>query len=238
MFATRASKRLAGAFQSRFHERRGSLPLSLYTFVGLSVVEPSGWRYVFAVIGSTCLYFWNSKQLREDEAVFDSWRWSQVATRGVSVFLMISACSIAPYLARSGRLIGLASRDLSLMASFVFATLIGLAVYLPQLLRPGDAEQRGRAEIRALELEHQACMAMFQAMVSALAALFLGAVFLPAIAAGPQKALLANPALSITWAFYSFGGCLVWLLRPCLARAKYIRYLLEMRQARGPESTG
>jgi hypothetical protein len=162
--------------------------------------------------------FWNSKQLREDEDVLDSWRWSPAATRGVSVFLMISACSIAPYLARSGKLGGLGSRDLSLMASLVFATVIGLAVYLAQLLRPGDAERKGRAEIRALELEHQACMGMFQAMVSALAALFLGAVFLPAIAAGPQKALLSDPTLSIAWAFYAFGGCLVWLLRPCLAR--------------------
>src|ERR1035441_6077182 len=65
---------------------------------------------------------------------------------------------------------------------------------------------------------------------------FLTALLAPILGgkAGNAEATMAR----LGWAFYCFAGGIIWFLRPCLARAKYVRFEIEQIQARTALAAG
>jgi len=62
-------------------------------------------------------------------------------------------------------------------------------------------------------------------MCTGAAVLFVGMFLAPVL--GMSEKLGELTLAKLAWAFYWMLGAIVWLLRPCLARAKYIRIELE-----------
>lgn len=207
---------------------KGSMQLCLYTFVGLSSVEFSWPRTIAALAASVVLLFWISHRLAFDENVHESWQWSPAASRGIVAFTIIAAGAMLPFLPiAQSTLGGEQARRLtvSLVAALIFATMIGLAVYLRYLLQGSTGLKDRTRRIESLKLEHQACMMLFQTLTTMVGVFFLGTVLSAALNLVER---LGRPAFSsLLWAFYCFSGAIIWLIRPCVARAKYIRFLIE-----------
>jgi hypothetical protein len=215
--------------QRHLSSARSSVPLAFYTFLGVSLIDPSWYRTVTAFAVSVVLLLWNSRVLASYESEPESWRWSEVTQKSVSIFVLIAFVSVLPFLIRwlwqppSGKEAW--QQGVLFVACLAFSVLVGLTVYLEMLLRPTSGEKVPQFEAVALKLEHQACLTLFQTMGTLMGIIFLGTVLAPTVGAGDK--LLSVPVAKLLWAFYCFAGTIIWLLRPCLARAKYIRFRLE-----------
>jgi hypothetical protein len=213
-------------------DSRGNVQLSLYTLVGLISIDPSWQRSVLAIVVSAVILAWISQRLDFDENVQGSWRWSPATSRGVSVFALVAVGALLPFLT-GGQSSPSSDRIASFLVANIFATMIGLAVYLSCLLEGTTGPKARSLEIESLKLEHQACMTLFQTFTVAVATFFVGVILSVALDTGKQ---FGHPVSSLLCAFYYFSGAIIWLIRPCLARAKYIRFLIE-QPTREPDTT-
>jgi hypothetical protein len=118
---------------------------------------------------------------------------------------------------------------ISVVGYLIFSFLIGVVIYLRFLLRPTMGPKDEVLEIEALKLEHQSCLILFQTGGTCMVILFLGTLLTPILSASAGTGGITVARLG--WAFYCFAGGIVWFLRPCLARAKYIRH--ELARQRG-----
>jgi hypothetical protein len=183
------------------------------------------------------LLFWYLRNISSDEDEPESWRWSHATAKAVSAMLVLCFAAITPFAVRwiqqppSDQQ---AVQDgISLVEYLIFSFLIGVVIYLFLLLRPTLGPRDSLLEIEALKLEHQSCLVLFQTGGTCMVVVFLGALLTPIL--GPNVVASRITITRLGWAFYCFAGGIVWFLRPCLARAKYIRAKIESQES---ESAG
>jgi hypothetical protein len=195
--------------------------LFTYTFFGLLALGPSWPRVLISLLSSVVALAWNTVPLAVDENVYGSWRWSPATTRSVSVFAVVVAGAGIPFLwdlPNKGDMSNIAIR---FMAALIFATVVGLCVYVRHLLNTPLGLTHSE---EYLKLEHQACLTLFQTLTTSVGVFFLAVFLSPALAVS-EKAKV-DPIGGLCWAFYCFAGAIIWLLRPCVAKAKWTRSLL------------
>lgn len=239
MAATRAS------VAERLGLSRASVPLAAYAFVGLSLVDVSRLtdllrlRTLSSFCGSLVLLLWCSKETTDDEIEDKSWQWSTAASRGVWTAVILSSSASLPVgLQQLTGKTWTAQDGITLVASFAFTFMIALAVYLMLLLNPAHrhrGELLSDGAIEALKLEHQACLTLFEAVCTGAMVLFVTILLAPLL--GETKPFGELTSAKLAWAFYWMAGPIIWLLRPCLARAKYIRNQLETTPTRQQTTT-
>ena len=211
---------------------KGSVPLALYTFVGMIVIDGSWLRSIVSLIAALIVLFWCSRDVRPDEDEPEGWRWSTATARATSAMVVICVGSIVPFAVRwfrqppGGQQV--VQDAVSLVGYLIFSFLIGTVIYLLLLLRPTVGQKDATLEIEALKLEHQSCLVVFQTGGTCMVVLFLGTLLTPILSAniGASDITIAR----LGWAFYCFAGGIVWFLRPCLAKARFIRRELETRR--------
>ena len=74
---------------------KGSVPLSIYVFLGLISADVSWLRAVTAITAAMVLLFWCSTNTASDDTDVDSWRWSEPAFKAVMTMLLLSASIVA-----------------------------------------------------------------------------------------------------------------------------------------------
>ena len=219
---------------------KGSVPLSIYVFLGLISADVSWLRAVTAITAAMVLLFWCSTNTASDDTDVDSWRWSEPAFKAVMTMLLLSASIVGPFLFRwlqARPTDEQAAQDAAAIVGFlIFSFLIAAVVYLLLLLHPSREHGDPSVRVEALKLEHQACLVLFQTACTSMVIVFLTALLAPILGgkAGNAEAIMAR----LGWAFYCFAGGIIWFLRPCLARAKYVRFEIEQIQARTALAAG
>jgi hypothetical protein len=108
---------------------------------------------------------------------------------------------------------------MTLNGTFMFCGLIAVALYLRADL--GGEEQDCSKSLEYLTLDHQRCVTMYETLATATTILFTGILLAP-VFAGTER-LRELTLAKLIWTFYFFSGIVVWLLRPCTARAAFIR---------------
>jgi hypothetical protein len=214
----------------KFGISKGSIPLSLYVFVGLITIDPSWVRTITSLIAAMILLFWGSRNIISDEDESESWRWSRATSRAISAMSVLCVGAMVPFAIRwlrqppSGQQV--VQDAVSMVGYLIFSFLFGVVIYLMLLLRPIMGSKDSDLEMQALKLEHQSCLAIFQTGGTCMVVIFLGALLTPVLgtSVGTSDITIAR----LGWAFYCFAGGIVWFLRPCLARAKHIRRELQL----------
>jgi hypothetical protein len=213
---------------------KGSIPLSIYVFLGLISADASWLRTLTAIAAAMVLLFWGSTNTASDDTDGDSWRWSEPAFKAVMTMVLLCASIVFPFLFRwlqAKPTDEQVAQDAAAIVGFlIFSFLIAAVVYLLLLLHPSREHGDPSVKVETLKLEHQACLVLFQTACTAMVIVFLTALLAPILGgrAGNAEATMAR----LGWAFYCFAGGIIWFLRPCLARAKYIRFEIEQIQSK------
>lgn len=202
------------------HTPKGSITLTVYTVIGLISIDISKIRTIESVCAAILLLLCLKEVTPAEDEEPQSWRWSRATTRAVIATLILSVSSFVPFLSNwwKNPWSTASAHDVSVVvACMVFSFLVGIIVYLMLLLTPSSVRP---TSTEALKLEHQACLALFQAACTCIVVAFFGALLSPLLN-GEQAHQVTLGKLA--WVFYCFGGGIIWFLRPCLARARAVR---------------
>jgi len=226
---------------------KGSIPLSIYVFFGLISADASWLRSLTAFAAAVILLFWCSADTASDDTDADSFRWSEPAFKGVVTMVVLCTSTAVPFLFRwlqERPTDEQAAQDAAAVVVYlIFSFLIAAVVYLLLLLHPSRPQGDPAMKVEALKLEHQSCLMLFQSACTSMVIVFLTALLAPILGgkAGNGEAAMVR----LIWVFYCFAGGIVWFLRPCLARAKHVRFEIERIQSMvapsvhpGPASSG
>jgi hypothetical protein len=200
---------------------KGSVALAVYAFLGLTFIDPSLVRASFALIATSVLLLISLKDKEFEEGEAGSWLWSKATTRAVFSEIVLTVLAMLPFfIERHWSLTGFGPGDIvSLSGSFMFAGLIAVALYLRTDL--GGTHPSSLEDVDSLMLDHQRCITMYETLANATILLFI-AVLLAPLLAGAEH-LRELPPAKMIWVFYFFSGIVIWILRPCTARAPFIR---------------
>ena len=207
------------------------LTLAAYTFIGLACIDFSWLRIAASGTASSLLLHRFSVGTPAAENEVGSWRWSSATTRAVVSGLLLSVLAILPVVFRRATSVSADPVSIQFIASIMFSFIITVALYTAAFLDTPAGIVYGAQSLEALKLEHQSCLTLYQTLATASMLLFLGTLFTPVMNLAHQLGEIT--LAKIAWAFYCFDGIVIWLLRPCMARAKYIRCEIEklgMRQ--------
>ena len=212
--------------RDRLHFTKGSIPLAIYVFFGLTFIEYSWVRACSAFVASVIVLFWGSNTVGPHECEADSWHWSAATTKGVCSALVLSLCGMIPFaVQRTTTKLG-SSDGISLAASLLFSGMVAVILYLRIDHGPSGKIHQRRRSIESLTLEHQRCMTLYETLATATTLLFTATLLTPVLASSDRLGELTLQKL--IWAFYFFSGIVVWLLRPCTARAAVIRLEIDL----------
>jgi len=221
----RALLKMNSSASRHFELSVGRFILSGYVFLGLVWIDYSLVRVATSILAGLLVLCRHTSGARGDENEPGCWHWSPTTSRSVAFLLMLSACAVLPTIFLRGRIETAGHRGTLLVASIIFSAIIGVALYLANFLDTPAGMKIGSRSLESLRLEHQSCLTLYQTIGTASFMLFLGALFTPIFSLNQQAGDMVPGRIG--WAFYCFGGMVVWLARPCMARAKYIRFEIE-----------
>lgn len=211
------------------------IAMAIYIAIGIAVIHEAFGLYDLIFCGSCGLLvltimIFNPKNKEKPER-YDSWGWSESATKGVIMTAIISGVGGIPFWVqfRWTYLMQHEFPEISFWPLIMLLTLSGLmgvTVYFRGYLRPIENEH---LDADILKLEHNEWFGIFQAGGILLGVSFVATGF--SYVSGLLTSAQPVPLVELSYLVYIAAGYVVWGLRPLHGRGKEIRdYLNRLKQ--------
>ncbi len=203
------------------------IAMSVYIAIGIAMIHEAFDLYGLIFSGSCGLLALTVMMLgsktRKKSQRYDSWGWSESATKGVIIVLIILGVGGIPFWQR------FTWADITqhkipeipfwpLIMFLALAGVMGVTIYFRGYLKPMENKDM---DIEVLTLEHNEWFGIFQAAGILLGVTFVAGGF--SYVTGLLGQAKPFPLKELSYLMYLTGGYVVWALRPLHGRGKEIR---------------
>jgi len=208
-------------------QRKVEVVMAAYIAIGITIIHKAFDIYSLIFSGSCALLtltvMMSDGKNRKKSERYDSWGWSESATRGVMMTAIIAGVGGLPFWVQF-KWAHLVQGELpeipfwSLIMLVALAGFMAVTIYFRGYLRPMGNEH---LDIDILKLEHNEWFGIFQAAGILLGVGFMATGF--SYISGLLGQIEPLPLTELSYLIYLTAGYVVWALRPLHGRGKEIR---------------